>query len=239
MTMSRTSRGDVFHEPGMFDRQLLTELRAHLLAVESHKNADQNLNDRERKAVQRGESSDALRMDPRWYEVWSTISQKGHALLGPFRLVRFPVQVRYVRGESHKVPWHQDAGYIRLLGANAPRQVITCFIPLDPDPRARTTLEFADMESPREFEHREAGSFGAGIADLTAARTYHFELAQGDALVFGDLAVHRTFTPSGAKLERCSLEFRLLTPEDAIPGRDYFNIDACRFIKTDDARGES
>jgi hypothetical protein len=231
MIMNRADRGNVVHERAMFDPIVLTGLRDHLLAIESRKNVAADLNERERAAVERGESSDALRMDSRWYEVWRTLSPAGRALLGPFSLVRFPVQVRHVRGESHKVPWHQDAGYIRLLGTNAPRQVITCFIPLDPDPQARTTLQFAELESNGEFEHRKAGAFGAGIEQLAPKRVYHFDLALGDALVFGDHAVHRTYTAPGAKLERCSLEFRLLTPEDGIEGRDYFDVDTSRFIQ--------
>jgi len=231
MAMTQANRSEVVHERAMFNPAILTELRDYLLAIESNKNSSADLNERERAAVERGESSDALRMDQRWYEVWRTLSPAGRSLLGPFSLVRFPVQVRHVRGESHKVPWHQDAGYIRLLGTNAPRQVITCFIPLDPDPQTRTTLQFAEMQANVEFEHRKAGAFGAGIEQLAPKRIYHFDLALGDALVFGDLAVHRTYTAPGAKLERCSLEFRLLVPEDGVAGRDYFDVDTSRFIQ--------
>jgi hypothetical protein len=61
----------------------------------------------------------------------------------------------------------------------------------------------------------------------------HFHLRLGDALVFGDLAVHRTFIPLAATVERRSLEFRLVRRSDAIEAKDYFDVDSGLFVRTD------
>jgi len=64
----------------------------------------------------------------------------------------------------------------------------------------------------------------------------HFDLTLGDALVFGDLTIHRTFLPPGATVERRSLEFRLVRPDEAIADKDYFDLDSGLFVRTDGTR---
>jgi hypothetical protein len=84
-----------------------------------------------------------------------------------------------------------------------------------------------------EAPHATRDGFGAGLelAPHDAERA-HFALELGDALVFGDLVPHRTFFPAGALPERRSLEFRLVRPEDALDGKDYFDLTRTAFTRT-------
>ena len=75
------------------------------------------------------------------------------------------------------------------------------------------------------------GGVGGGLIGSDFQDVFHFDLALGDALVFGDLALHRTFTPKGAHVERRSLEFRLIMPESARLGLDYFDLENVAFVK--------
>ncbi|MGH7894973.1 MAG: hypothetical protein ACREQL_09900, partial [Candidatus Binatia bacterium] len=172
---------------------------------------------------------------PRWYEAWSKPARDPGAVLGPFTWVTFPPQVRTVRAPAHRVPWHQDAGYQRRLGARAHRQVLTCFVPLDDDPASRATIQFAAAPE-AELAHAPLDGFGAGIAAPPLRALTSYALTLGDALVFGDLVLHRTFVPAGAVIERRSLEFRLVHPADALDAKDYFDLASGAFVRRDGLR---
>jgi hypothetical protein len=228
----------VDHVAGLFDVGELARVREDFDRIRAARIEQRSLSDRELAAVGRGESADVVRKRERWYDVWKNPSSRAKLLetVGPFTYVTFPVQVRHVTEANHYVPWHQDRGYIELLGTRGPAHIITCFVPLEPNPASCTTIEFAldnVGDTPeRVFPHEALDGFGAGIPDGQFSRRKHFDLAFGDALVFGELTLHRTFTPEGADAERRSLEFRLIQPKDALPGRDYFDIEAQQFIQT-------
>lgn len=232
------TRTFVDHVANLFDVGELDGIRADFNRIRNARLEARSLSDRERAAVRRGESADAVRKRERWYDIWKHPTSMEGLLetLRPFTYVTFPVQVRHVTQAGHYVPWHQDRGYIELLGSRGPAQVITCFLPLEPNPADCTTIEFAldnQGQTPeRLYPHTSMDGFGAGIAGLEFAKRKHFDLALGDALIFGDLALHRTFTPAGAQTERRSLEFRLIQPKHALPGRDYFDIETQQFIQT-------
>ena len=59
------SRTFVEHVRGMFQPALLRDLRRYLNAIDAERPADAQT-DREKAAINRGESSEALRMDVRW-----------------------------------------------------------------------------------------------------------------------------------------------------------------------------
>lgn len=223
------------HVTQLFDSSLLSQLRARFDEVENL-NQNEHLDPREVNALKRGESSDRTRMQTHWYDIWAKSHDTKKILntVSPYTYVTFPPQVRNVRAHSHKVPWHQDIGYMRLLGNRGHTQVITCFVPLEEDPSQHTTIQFAlDNLSTEEtvFTHMPMDDFGAGIADANFKEKIHHCLALGDALVFGDFTLHRTFTPEGCKVERRSLEFRLIQPQHAIAGKDYFDLETRQFIK--------
>ena len=84
-----------------------------------------------------------------------------------------------------------------------------------------------------ELDHVPGKGFGATLSDVNFSKLEHYELELGDCLIFGDLAVHRTFMPPGGMIERESLEFRLVRPDDALDIKDYFDIQAGGFVRTD------
>lgn len=227
------------HEKNLFDKALLASLRENI--VSEVKSNDLNaLSEREQNAILRGESSDKQRMQSIWYHVWRDHPSLEHLLnaVDPYHYVMFPVQVRQVKANDHHVPWHQDIGYMLLLGNKAPKQVITCFIPLEEKPADCTTLQFCldnlNETQPVTLKHQLTNNFGAGLVETEFNQVKHFDLELGDALIFGDHIIHRTFLPEGCNPNRRSLEFRLLKKEHLLPNRDYFDIAARQFIKTDE-----
>ena len=127
MMKAMQSRTFVEHVRGMFQPALLRDLRRYLNAIDAERPADAQT-DREKAAINRGESSEALRMDVRWYDVWRNATPHMLDAVRPYTWVVFPPQVRIVREIPHSVPWHQDIGYQKLLGPRAHRQVITFFL---------------------------------------------------------------------------------------------------------------
>ncbi|MGP0595132.1 hypothetical protein ACTRXD_21640 [Nitrospira sp. T9] len=213
---------------------LLTELRRYLDNVQGERQA-LALSSREEKGLQLGLGTDALRKDPRWYEVWKEISSELLALIHPHTWVVFPVQVRLIQSENHLVPWHQDVGYQKILGESGHQQIITTWIPMNEYPSRHSTLQFALAEL-GELAHSPLHGHGAGLDCQEWPFVRHYDLASGDCLLFGDLTIHRTFVPERCSVSRQSLEFRLVRPEDAIPGKDYFSIEDQVFVRTDGTR---
>lgn len=236
--ISTDSRLYLKHIKGLFRPETLRRLHDHFTACEGRYRNLRDLSERERKAIDRGESADAMRMQDTWYDAWR---EADHTRLlqelRPFTFVTYPVQVRHVRENSHAVPWHQDYGYMKLLGTRRHACVITCFVPLEPNPAACTTLQFAhdNRNGPEEeIDHVPMDGFGAGLSPDRFRQTEYYRLSLGDALAFGDLVLHRTFTPPGWEIERRSLEFRLVKPADALPGKDYLDLEKMQFVKTDE-----
>jgi hypothetical protein len=217
-----TARVRVAHARGVMSPAVLRRLRAHLESVQAERQASP-ASDREQRAIARGESADALRLDPVWFDAFRDPLPAVLAAIGSATWVVYPPQVRSVRCTAHHVPWHQDVGYQRLLGGRGHGRHVTCFVPLDDDPATRPTIEFACGAAP-ELEHVARDGFGAGLAAPPDGARTRFALALGDALVFGDLVPHRTFVPDRARPERRSLEFRLVRPGDAVADKDYFDV---------------
>jgi hypothetical protein len=215
----------------LFDPKLLKELRDYYSENEA-KQADLLLSEREVKALSIGATADALRMDPRWFDVWRDPNYRILEHLGAYTWVIFPPQVRHIREIPHLVPWHQDAGYQKLIELGGHEKLITCWIPFDDEPRHHSTLQFCRDELP-ELEHQAFGSHGAGIELPNCMNVEHWALDLGDCLFFGHLAAHRTYVPPGAVVERHSFEFRLVRPNDAIDRKDYFDIKSGVFVRTD------
>ena len=223
------NRGFVIHKRNFFTKEALQKIRNYYINSEKLNEAART--DREISAVMRGESSDALRLSEVWYEPWATSNYINMEVFNRYGFILYPPQVRNVRASNHKVPWHQDTGYMKRLGDKAPSQIITCFVPLEEIPSNHTTLEFTDRYSHVELQHTETESFGAGIEIDEDQNKYHYELELGDALIFGDLVAHRTYTPKGCQLNRRSIEFRLIMSDDLRAGKDYFQLNGCKFIR--------
>ena len=224
----------VEHAKCLFPVEILRGLRQYLDTIQEERLAAAPT-EREKAAVQRGETTDALRMDPRWFDAWRKPGAQLLKKVRPFTWVVFPPQVRIVREVSHLVPWHQDIAYQKNLGPRAHRQVFTCFVPLDEDPARRTTLQFA-LDRVSELRHAPMEGFGAGLQQAKFSKVEHYELSLGDCLLFGDWAPHRTYVPPDANVERRSLEFRLIQPRDALKDKDYFDIESGYFVRADGSK---
>lgn len=101
-------------------------------------------------------------------------------------------------GNSNVTPWHQDAPYYLVNGA----QTVSFWVPLDPVPRERT-IEFvggshlwgADFR-PDRFDGTPlfAGDRAAAVPDVTARRhefdILGWEMAPGDAVAFSFRTLH-------------------------------------------------
>jgi hypothetical protein len=225
-------RTHVLHARRVFAPEVLRGLRGYLATLGGTRVA-RPASAREAHAIRRGESSDALRLDPTWLDAFDAPSPALLDAIGAHSWVAYPPQVRAVRAPSHLVPWHQDVGYQRLLGTRAHRRHVTCFVPLDDDPRRRPSIEFA-LVPVGELVHVARDGFAAGLDGAPPGPRVTFELALGDALLFGDLVPHRTYVPDPAQAERCSLEFRLVRPDEAVADKDYFDVRAGRFTRRAD-----
>jgi hypothetical protein len=222
----------ISHLSGAFDRDTLAAVLGYFRSVEEER---QRIADSEadRRKQRIGAATDAMRLDSRWYDVWR--DQKLIGLFRPFEWVTYPVQIRHVACEAHLVPWHQDAGYMRLMPRRHDR-VITCFIPLEEEPSHTSTLEFAKGQHPY-YEHRPDGDHGAAIAEPEGARI-RFDLKFGDAVVFDDHVPHRTIPGGNGRIARRSFEFRLVLPDEALPDKDYFDLSRSAFVRADGSPSE-
>jgi len=69
MSQTLESRTFVMHVSGLFDADMLRDIRAYLDAVEVERRVLVQT-ERERIAIANGTFSDLVRMDMRWYDVW-------------------------------------------------------------------------------------------------------------------------------------------------------------------------
>lgn len=218
----------VHHVKGLFDPAVLTEVVAHFDAVEGERQACLSRPD-EQIRLRIGASTDAFRMDPVWYEPWRRPLADTIDRIRPYTWLLFPVMIRHITQPGHLVPWHQDIGYLRRMSV-VHRRVITCFVPLDPFPSQVAGLEFAlgDFE---EFPHATHSDHGAAITDVAFNRVVRHSLSFGDALVFGDHTPHRTVSGPNGIIDRRSFEFRAVIPEEALEGRDYFDLERGHMVR--------
>lgn len=202
--------------------------RCHALLDQA---AYEELSERERTLLAQGASPNQVRLATDWFLPWTENVDEKLAAVGAFRWVIYPVQVRRMTASSEGVPWHQDLGYQRAL-PKAHERVITCFLPLDEEPFARSTLEFGEYQGEYLDHHRE-GNFDAVLNGPRFQHLHYYLLERGDCLLFGDLAPHRTFVPPDCERARTTIEYRLIQPEHALPGKDYFDISSGAFVTKD------
>jgi hypothetical protein len=222
------SQSHFAHISGLFNTLTLDRVRTAFVGREAM--GWQPKDEGERKRVEIGAAPNDFRLDTSWYDVWNDANPAGLAEFGPFTYALFPVHIRHVVKTGHLVPWHQDAAYVALMPKRH-ASVITCFVPLEPDPRDVSTLEFAVGDYPL-LPHEPQDGHGAAIKQHPFPQVMRFDLAFGDALVFGDHVPHRTVPGRDGKIDRRSFEFRLTKPQDALPGKDYFDLVTRKFVQT-------
>lgn len=225
-------RSFAVHVPAAFDPGCLRDVRTFMDSVEEPLNRRPETN-HERSIIASGASSNKLRSMPEWFSVWRTTSIAMSMFLDRWRWAAFPPIVRHVKKTEHFVPWHQDAAYQRILGPRGHRKVITCFVPLDEEPFERSTIQFDLNPKNIKIPHIPIGLHGAGIPDHRPTKIGKFDLDLGDALIFGDLAIHRTFAPPNCDDERRSLEFRIVNPENSIDQKDYYDVVRGTYVRKD------
>jgi hypothetical protein len=228
MTPSPESPSYVRHVRSLFDIEALSRARARF--IDREKAGWTPRDDQERKRMAIGAAPNQFRLDEAWYDIWRDLSAAQLRELGPFSYVLFPVHIRHVIEDAHLVPWHQDAAYVALM----PRQhakVITCFVPLEPRPDEVSSLEFARGDYPL-LPHEPQDGHGAAIRAQPFPDVARFDLSFGDAILFGDHVPHRTVPARNGQINRRSFEFRLTRPADALPGKDYFDLSTCAFVRT-------
>jgi hypothetical protein len=219
-------RLSIRHEKQLFHPKVLMELLDILV---NFKVDPSKLSEREKNLAFQGATSDQVRLSPVWYKPWMAELSRLAALFEPYTYVIFPVQVRQMKADSNPVPWHQDSGYQKAMGSRAHSRVVTCFVPLNADASRRATLEFA-LDVDQQLEHKSNELFRAILEGDEFRRREYYIMERGDALVFGDSVPHRTFVPPGAVLERATIEYRLTRPEDALPDKDYFDLNKGEFV---------
>ena len=232
---TREDRLHIAHLPALFDEKIIHELA---LLLDSYVDEGQEImTDRELKLLRQGVLPDKVRFDRSWYSIFESNLRDYVDIFYPFSLITFPVVVRRVQDKgNHFVPWHQDIAYMKTLPKHKMhRQTLTCFVPLDKNPSMHTTLQFSqeNIKIPHLiYEHSPLlQNYGLGI-DRNFEDSFNFNLERGDALVFGDHTIHRTFTPPAKRVDRMSLEFRLIKEVDKLPDRDYFSLKDKHFIQT-------
>ena len=186
-----------------------------------------NEKDRDRLAI--GSATDEFRLDRFMFNIWNGCEDAAEQFT-PFTWVMFPPNMRHIVYERHLTPWHQDIGYIERM-QKPHSHVVTCFVPLEEHPEQTATLQFALGYFPK-LEHNEQNGHGACLDEFTifADSTVDFELHCGDVLIFGDHTPHRTIPGPYGRIDRRSIEFRMLKPEDAIAGKDYFDLTTRKFV---------
>lgn len=225
-------RNCVLHVKDMFAADALRQIRERIRCGFSSSERV-SVSAKDLAASVRGEAGAETRLDPFWYRIWQPQSVLKPEALGPFRWVIYPPQIRMIQTAKQEVRWHQDAGFVKVM----PRQherIITCFVPLDDNPAERCTLQFT-REQCEFLEHAPTSNgFAAGL-DRDFGAVYHFNLALGDCLLFGDFAPHRSYAPRNCIWERLSMEFRVIAPEHALLDKDYFDVNSGEFVAVDRA----
>ena len=214
-------------------RSLFVPAGLRALRDEIAKRMDQsNANDeRARVARSAGVAPDEVRLSKNWYDIWSAARIELFTRHVPqFTQAIFPPQIRTVNNVRSLVPWHQDAAYMKALGERGHRRVITCFVPLEESTVGKPLVEFAIRPNQGPEHHVIREDLQINKFDLPeegkpakdACR--RFDLRLGDAFVFGQHVLHRSYAADNPKESRTSMEFRLTTKDDLIRGKDYFDI---------------
>lgn len=226
------SRCFVHHLRGLFDRQVLARTRDHFDAVEAERQAIIG-SPHENARLRIGASTDAFRLDSRWYDPWRAMDAAGIDRLRPFTWLFYPVMIRHVTRPEHLVPWHQDIAYVRRM-PRVHNHLITCFVPLEPEPAQAAGLQFALGDFP-DLDHDDFGDHGPAM-DRSFPHTAGFDLDFGDALVFGDHTPHRTVPGRDGSIDRRSFEYRAVIPDQALDDKDYYDLDRRCMVRRSDGK---
>jgi hypothetical protein len=207
-------------------------LRAVRRAIDAAIAANRDDDERARRARTVGVAPDAVRLNREWYSIWSAARAELFARRVPqFTQIIFPPQIRNIRNVASLVPWHQDSAYMRSLGARGHSQVITCNVPLEESTAKRPSVEFAVNLKQTAIEHLVLDGAAINQFDLREAdkpdphSVRRFELCLGDAFIFGQDVLHRSYNDGPADAERTSMEFRLTTRGGVIAGKDYYDLE--------------
>lgn len=211
----------VHHMQGLFDPKVLARTRDHFDKVEAERQSIVRAA-HENTRLRIGASTDAFRLDPRWYDPWRAMDDVAIDRMRPFTWLFYPVMIRHVTRPEHLVPWHQDIAYVRRM-ARVHSHLITCFVPLEPDPAQAAGLEFALGQFP-DLDHDDFGDHGPGLRQTFGDTATH-ALAFGDALVFGDHTPHRTIPGPDGRIDRRSFEYRAVIPTEALDDKDYYDLE--------------
>lgn len=214
---------------GLFDAAELRDVRTAIDAANAGSRAD---DDRSRTARSVGVAPDAVRLNRDWYAIWRNANPQLFKRRAPqFTQISFPPQIRTIRNRASLVPWHQDSAYMRALGARGHKRVITCFVPLEESTASRPSVEFSVNAKQGAVDHLVREGTAINQFDLPdeqkpdPGQVRRFELRLGDAFVFGQDVLHRSYNDGPASAERTSMEFRITTRDAVIPGKDYYDLE--------------
>lgn len=217
---------------GFFPQSLLVDFRQEILEARA-KNGDVPCPSQNPRAEIQGVLPDLIRLNKRWYDIWRFVDLTLlPEAVSDFNQMIFPPQIRHMKKESHKVPWHQDMAYQKSLGKRGHKRLMTCWVPLDDNPKICPTLEFALSSKQVPVEHVDSGIFHNVMPDEKFEETVIFDLDLGDVLVFGDLIPHRTFLRPGYAHTRLSMEYRMTNAGNLLPEKDYFDLTKKVFYRT-------
>ena len=229
--INKNSSNFVYHFKDVFDKKILRIIKKKIIFTQKKviKKKNHAMTQREMTAINRGEMSDFVRLNTVWYKIY----KKNFIFLKkilPYSYVMYPPQIRNVRKKLDKVPWHQDRAYMKLLGKKAPKKTITCFVPLNENPKNHSSIEFAILKNKKVLNHEKIGLFNKGIK-IKIDKKKRFNLSLGDALVFDDRILHRTYFKKKNSENRFSLEFRMTSKELLTKKKDFYSIEKDRIIK--------
>src|SRR5260221_10195442 len=214
---------------GLFDSLELRALRSSLERASAASDADDQ---RARIARTVGVAPDWVRLNRDWYSIWRKARIELFARRLPeFTHVVFPPQIRTIRNQASLVPWHQDSAYMRALGARGHKRVITCFVPLEDCTASRPSVEFSVNAKQGAVDHLVREGAAINQFDLPdeqrpePGQVRRIELRLGDAFVFGQDVLHRSYNDGPPSAERTSMEFRIAARDAVIPGKDYYDLE--------------
>tara|TARA_B000000532_G_scaffold244011_1_gene241943 strand:- start:782 stop:1474 length:693 start_codon:yes stop_codon:yes gene_type:complete len=228
--INQNSTNFVYHFKDVFDKKILRSLKKSIIKKKKvSKKKNHKMSQREMVAINRGEMPDVVRLNTIWYKIYKKNSTFLKKIL-PYSFVMYPPQIRNVKKKLDKVPWHQDRAYMKLLGKKAPKKTITCFVPLNENPKNHSSIEFAILKNKKVLTHQKVGLFNKGIKTKIDKKK-RFNLNLGDALVFDDRILHRTYFKNKNTENRFSLEFRMTSKRFLTKKKDFYSIEEDRIIK--------
>jgi len=218
----------VYHFVNVFNKTILNSLRKKIISIQKKIN-QKKISEKEIMAIKRGEMPDNIRLNLRWYRIFKNNKIFLKKIL-PFSYVMYPPQIRNVKKKLDMVPWHQDRAYMKLLKNKAPRKTLTCFVPLNQNPKNHSSIEFAIHKDKKNLKHQVVGLFNRGIIK-NFQKKKRFKLNLGDALVFDDRIIHRTYFKNNKTDNRYSLEFRMASVDKLTNNKDFFSIEKNKIVR--------